>query len=114
MASAEYYVARIVGKTSMKSAEKEAFTVTKFEGGDTPTGVYLVVWNKVKDQMECECPNKRRGAHIDDKHGEVVREWLAAGEPQRAFSATPQPKQRPEAAYKKRYSENDPDDDTPF
>lgn len=107
MQKAEYYVARIVGKTSLKSGQKEFFTVTKFEGGDEPKAVYMVVWDKSIDQMLCECPNKRRSAHVDDKHGDIVREWLAAGEPQRAFSGTPKPRGSTRTPYQD-------DDECPF
>ena len=115
--SAEYYIARThelprsMQKTS--SVNKEAFTVTKFEGNEVPEAVYLVIWDKRTDRMLCECPNKRRSAHVDDKHGQLVREWIAAGEPQRAFKGKPQSRKQFSRPLLDTESES-PDDDIPF
>lgn len=44
---------------------------------------YFIKMTKEEDQapvMECDCPNKRRGAHINDKHGQMIARWLLAGQ----------------------------------
>jgi hypothetical protein len=73
----EYYISKV----PTTKDEKVTFTITKFEGDPEPENVYTVVWNLRQDIMQCTCPNKRRGAHIEDKHCKYVRTWLAAGEP---------------------------------
>lgn len=63
--------------------DDKSFKLAKFgdESGDQPENLYFVSWDKAKDEMLCNCPNRRRGKHVDDKHGNMVRDWLARGEP---------------------------------
>jgi len=79
----EYYVASIYfnAATRIASADRQFFCIAKFEGGSEPEAVYFVRWDKRTDKMYCDCPNQRRGHHVDDKHGKHIRKWLAAGEP---------------------------------
>lgn len=72
--STEYRIIQLDDKT---------FKIAKFSdnAGDQPENVYFVVWDKKKDEMSCNCPNRRRGKHVDDKHGKMCKSWLALGSP---------------------------------
>lgn len=84
----EYYPARL---------DATHFKLAKFgdEGGDQPENIYYISWNQAKDDMLCDCPNRRSGRHVNDKHGKWIRSWLALGEPvgffdkEGVFHATP-------------------------
>ena len=103
---AEYYVKRA---PSPKPDKKQNFTVYKFDGGDQPVDEYPVTLDVPSDIMQCGCPNKRRGAGVEDKHCVGVRGWLADGEPTHAVPmGAPQSKQ-----MREKYHE-DPNDDIPF
>lgn len=102
--AAEYFIARL-GKAP---SGKDVFAVTKFEGSDQPTAEYFVAWDKRTDKMYCDCPNARRGQHIDDKHGRAIRDWLAAGEPTTPVSIAAPGKPQRAVPYQ------DPEDDIPF
>jgi hypothetical protein len=76
---AEYYIKRVgIAKG------KQFFSVAKFEGGEQPTQIYFIAWHEADDTMHCDCPNRRRNKHVDDKHGKMVRSWLERGEPDTA------------------------------
>ena len=86
--SIEYYVTRLTAT---------AFKIAKFEGGEQPSNVYFLSmfragqkgWSKASDpEFHCDCPNRRRGKHINDKHGVMVAQWLFAGEPEGYFNET--------------------------
>jgi hypothetical protein len=79
----EYYITR-------DGSENDLFRISKFAGKAEPDNVYWVkmvrkgvqAWTKQSDpEMHCDCPNRRRGKHINDKHGMMVAKWLLAGEP---------------------------------
>jgi hypothetical protein len=63
------------------------FAIAKFEGSDTTDTIYYVVYTEKDNIMQCDCPNKRRGAHINDKHGQMVAKWLIAGCPRGHFDS---------------------------
>lgn len=56
--------------------------IAKFgdESGDQPENIYYVSQDRRGDQL-CSCPNRRRGKHVNDKHGRMVADWIARGEP---------------------------------
>lgn len=58
--------------------------VSKFEGGEQPSDVYLVREDG-KGDMHCDCPNKLSGRGKNDKHGRWVRYWIEKDEPQGFF-----------------------------
>jgi len=70
----EYYLKRI---------DDTHFNIAKFgeASGDQPENEYHVQWNQGKDDMHCDCPNRRKGRGVNDKHGAMVRSWLSLGEP---------------------------------
>ena len=82
MSNAEYYVRR----TAPSNASRQFFVVTKFEGGEEPSAIYHVTWDTHRDEMQCDCPNRRRGKGTDDKHGRLIREWICNGEPVEAMT----------------------------
>lgn len=55
------------------------FTISKFDGGEQPEAVYFILYDKKKNEMRCDCPNRRRAKHINDKHGQMIAKWLLAG-----------------------------------
>lgn len=81
----EYYISRAPNAI-------DVFRVAKFTGHVEPDIVYAVEMKRVmmKDkgdapypvpEMHCDCPNRRRGKHINDKHGQMVAKWLVDGQP---------------------------------
>ena len=88
--SVEYYPAQ-VGSNFYK--------LTKFADGSVdPDNIYFVtlkrrgekgfVASETDPQMHCDCPNRRRSKHINDKHGVMISKWLLAGKPQGFFDQT--------------------------
>jgi len=71
------------------------YKVTKFLDAAEPDNVYFVTMVRRGDkrfdkghtdpQMHCDCPNRRRGKHINDKHGVMISKWLLASKPQGYF-----------------------------
>ena len=90
---AHYHINRVPGSHNI-------FKVVKFlEGESVPANIYFLTLRQPGEkgyatgsqfrggpgaalpQMHCDCPNRRRGKHINDKHGVMVAKWLLAGEP---------------------------------
>ena len=85
--SVEYYPARV---------GTQFFKLTKFVDGSTePDNVYFVtlkrkgekgfVASEPDPQMHCDCPNRRRGKHVNDKHGVMIAQWILKDFPQGYF-----------------------------
>jgi hypothetical protein len=71
----EYFVRR-TGSTT--------FEVAKFPsmgGGEQPERIYKVSYNAARDDGKCDCPaGMYRGTGKNDKHVQIVKEWIKGGE----------------------------------
>lgn len=88
----EYYIKEhtgdVLGMVGYKLRPgQRLFAVAKFDGGETTDTIYYVVYTQKDNVMQCDCPNRRRGAHINDKHGQMVAKWLIAGMPKGHFDS---------------------------
>lgn len=74
----EYYITQVEGTVNY-------FKVAKFSGDEQPENIYFVTLKRMPKnelpEMHCDCPNRRRGKHINDKHGQMVAKWIIAGKP---------------------------------
>ena len=84
---ARYTVKRLPSQT------RPLFQVAKYTGpGKFPPGLPEATYQitevatpgKVTFRM-CNCPNSRSGRHIDDKHCNIVADWIARGEPKKGW-----------------------------
>lgn len=82
--TAQYYITRVPGSD-------HHFKIAKFSGDAQPDNIYFLTMFKrgergwvrghTDPQFHCDCPNRRRAKHINDKHGVMVAKWLLAHEP---------------------------------
>jgi len=71
----EYYVRRL-GEINYEVAK-----FSSMSGGEQPLVVYNVVYDPVRARGKCDCPaGTYRQTGINDKHVQIVRDWIAGGE----------------------------------
>lgn len=78
MANVEYVIGEVAESAT---SHHRTFTVTKFEGGDQPTGSYKVLYNPISGYGRCDCPAAvYRNTGSADKHVKMVAQWLQSRE----------------------------------
>lgn len=83
----EYWLKELDNSVSATREGERLFSVSKFSGGEQPENLYFVKYDPPTNSMQCDCPNRRRNAHINDKHGQMVAKWLLAGKPNGYFDS---------------------------